>query len=835
MGKIRVIPYSILLLLTILVVYVNASCYPLYSKQETGSSYDYIELLDAVFQFTPQELELLEQNKFIVLNRMAQDDLQDVYKFYWKYDLPVFITTDTILQTWHLFFDKSLEKIEEYIYYPILKSLTQEMVIKAKKLPYSTNPAVRRALIYCSVAAKLLDSSFTPFLQLDDYADIQLYNAIMDEITIEEAISTLISNDTRRFIDDFTQYKPRGHYIHSEALQQYFRAYKWLSRIPFFFDNYAGKNLLNTEPTEMIESAVYLIWIIKYVQASIDEVESLSINGEEMIQYYREFLEVIIGKTHTVHYDHLKSICEQINSSTNWNPQDFTQADYQAIQSQILEDSSIPTPQSPFFIDAYSASLISPKAFVIFGEALSLDTYALEHLVYPYAGNRYLPKGLDLPAVCLKSTRAFKHLEDELNSNPAYNEMLQKMKAEIKEKSPEEKQSVYWKWVESLGNLVKETPETTIQNPLLPDCMKTEAWLDEKLTTVMGSWAQLKHDTILYAKQGYTTVCSTPYGYVEPYPKFYHDLTKVLSKYKILFTSINNLGFEAESSGFWWYGIFFGVFEDFESICNQLEAISIKELDNMDLSAEDKDFIKSVYYETECGSGGPLIEGWLGEIFKKIIDSTAFAPFPQSRSSLIADIHTDLNTGNVLHIATGLLEHIVAILPGWDNDDAIAVGPVFSYYEFPVASYKRLTDTDWRGIIYSHINDGLDGIIDNNYSFVTRGFWAESYMLSKDIPITLLTNEQVEYEVPNWVIGNEPELEHSLGQFWYEVNYNATIKPNTHRINPWSSVRTTLDSRRTSSEIAVGYRSITLLVLEVYITISVFGLIRINRRKKRKK
>lgn len=647
----------------------------------------------------------------------------------------------------------------------------------------------------------------------------------MNEITIEEAISTLTSEDTKRFIDDFTQYKPREHYIHSEALQQYFRAYKWLSRIPFFFDDYAGKNLLTTEPLEMIESAIYIIWIIKNVQTTIDEVESLHIKGEGMIQYYQEFLEIIIGKTHCVNYDHLMAVCEEITSTVNWHPQDFTQADYQAIQNQILEDVLIPTPQSPFFIDAYSASLSSPKTFVMFGEALSLDTYALEHLVYPYAGNRYLPKGLDLPAVCLESTRAYKHLEEELTANPAYNDMFQQMKTEIKERPLDEKQSVYWKWVESLGNLVQETPETTIQNPLLPDCMKTDAWLDEKITTVMGSWAQLKHDTILYAKQGYTTVCSTPYGYVEPYPKFYHDLTDVLSEYEILFTGINNLGFKAETTEFRWYKIFLEVFEDFASVCKRLEAISIKELDHMDLSEEDKDFIRAVYYETECGSGGPLIEGWLGEILKRIIDSTPYTPFPQSRASLIADIHTDLNSGNVLHMATGLLEHIVAILPGWDNEEAMAVGPVFSYFEFPVAAYQRLTDTDWRGIIYAHINDSLDGNMDNDYSFVTRGFWAESYMISKELPRTLLKNEDVEYEVPNWVLGKEPELEHSTGQFWYEADYEVTTKPNTYHSYQWRTKDETSDE--------TSHSTISVLLVEVSIAISVFGLIR-RRKSKRK-
>lgn len=163
MGKIKGIPWiPILFLLILSIISINVNCYPLNTKQEKDSSYSYSELLDTLFQFTPQEMELLEQNMFIVLNRMAHDDIQSVYKFYWKYDLPVFITTDTILHTWHLFFDKSLEKTEEYIYYPILKTLTQEMVTKAQTLPYNSNPAVKKVLIYCSVAAKLLEPTIHP-------------------------------------------------------------------------------------------------------------------------------------------------------------------------------------------------------------------------------------------------------------------------------------------------------------------------------------------------------------------------------------------------------------------------------------------------------------------------------------------------------------------------------------------------------------------------------------------------------------------------------------------------------------------------------------------------
>ncbi len=62
--------------------------------------------------------------------------------------------------------------------------------------------------------------------------------------------------------------------------------------------------------------------------------------------------------------------------------------------------------------------------------------------------------------------------------------------------------------------------------------MQTTAWHHEKLNTQLTSWAQLRHDNILYGKQSYTggTGCSYPYTYVEPYPELYAQLALFAEK-----------------------------------------------------------------------------------------------------------------------------------------------------------------------------------------------------------------------------------------------------------------------------------------------------------------
>jgi hypothetical protein len=55
--------------------------------------------------------------------------------------------------------------------------------------------------------------------------------------------------------------------------------------------------------------------------------------------------------------------------------------------------------------------------------------------------------------------------------------------------------------------------------------MRRAAWQRKQLQTQLASWAELRHDTILYGKQSYTTTaCEYPAGYVEPVPAFFARL-----------------------------------------------------------------------------------------------------------------------------------------------------------------------------------------------------------------------------------------------------------------------------------------------------------------------
>ena len=87
-------------------------------------------------------------------------------------------------------------------------------------------------------------------------------------------------------------------------------------------------------------------------------------------------------------------------------------------------------------------------------------------------------------------------------------------------------QNLYWGWLYCLLALLNAKGDG------YPAFMKREAWADKDLNASLGSWAELRHDTILYAKQSYTRKVSMPLekdtrGYVEPNPELYGRLASL--------------------------------------------------------------------------------------------------------------------------------------------------------------------------------------------------------------------------------------------------------------------------------------------------------------------
>src|SRR5205823_1509994 len=113
-----------------------------------------------------------------------------------------------------------------------------------------------------------------------------------------------------------------------------------------------------------------------------------------------------------------------------------------------------------------------------------------------------------------------------------------------------------------------------------------DAWQDRSLHTALASWAELRHDTILYGKQS-TAECGDgeepPFvrGYVEPNLPLYDRLLKLTSQSREGLVSRKLLTDKLTQR-----------FDSFEELLKLLKGISEKELRNEKLTEEEYNSIR---------------------------------------------------------------------------------------------------------------------------------------------------------------------------------------------------------------------------------------------------
>jgi len=278
---------------------------------------------------------------------------------------------------------------------------------------------------------------------------------------------------------------------------------------------------------------------------------------------------------------------------------------------------------------------------------------------------RCFPRGLDVMAV-LGSDEALAILERERDTDYiSYNKALKDLVATFESFTEEEwNKNLYWSWLYTLKSLLGSYGQG------YPAFMQGTPWQDKQLNAALASWAELRHDTILYAKQSYTAGCTSvpprpDRGYVEPVPEFYNRLRALTQMTRVGLDDMNVLDSAQRSR-----------LQGLENVLGRLAGISIAELEGRELSGEDYDYIEGFGYVLR-----PLVED--------LSDDKG------ARTTLIADVHTDINTYRVLEEGVGYVKLIVAAYLAPDGRIVLGAGPVFSYYEFKWPMNDRLTDEKW--------------------------------------------------------------------------------------------------------------------------------------------
>jgi hypothetical protein len=121
-------------------------------------------------------------------------------------------------------------------------------------------------------------------------------------------------------------------------------------------------------------------------------------------------------------------------------------------------------------------------------------------------------------------------------------------------------------------------------------------------------------------------------------------------------------------------------FEQFSRLLETLERIARDELSKQVLSEDDYRFIQHI------GSTIENIETFPGGAYMSETDESA---------ALIADVHTDINTKQVLEVGNDIPAFLYVVVP-MNGRQQLFVGGVYDYYEFLQPLGRRLTDEEWQ-------------------------------------------------------------------------------------------------------------------------------------------
>jgi hypothetical protein len=624
---------------------------------------------DRLVQAKPEVKKLFNENGFVA-QPTDYTQLYELYKSIRKADQPMLVTTDCVLHSFHVVFDYTLRDIETRYFYADLKELTSALfnyerhTLASAKLA-KTRDALTANVAFLSVAAALVDTGF----KIPPNAE----KTVKAELALIEAHQGIAKSPLMGFDEDYSQYVPRGHYTRSELLKQYFKAMMWYGRIGF--DVKPGNSERDIELGRKLTYQALLL---------CDAIRQAKVGADTALTVWTRIYEptvLLVGKSDDLNVKDYLSLSDQVFSGKSPLPDRPADAQLDQFIKLAL---ALPGPK---IVSQPVPDTVNPaqttKGFRLMGQRYIPDSYMFQELVYAKVGTqqdpRTMPKGLDVFAA-LGSDEARKILKERYHEDryQNYEAQLDKLQKEFDQLTPDDwNQNVYFGWLYALKLQNEPVPESKF----LADFAFVPAYADKCLVTVSGSWAQLRHDTILYAKQSYTMLMTGiatqpkedmhPVVYVEPKPE--------------VFAQVANLAVRM-MQGLKQYGV---LSDDANSRLDELSVAS----GNLQSIAEKES-------KGEKPKSSELQSAW--HIGDQMED---FAQFPgegttndeDRNMATVADVHTDPNTGTALEVAVGSPLRVLALIP-FESKSYIAEGGMFSYYEFTKPMSERMTDAQWQGM-----------------------------------------------------------------------------------------------------------------------------------------
>ena len=468
---------------------LGAVCLIVFAMVASVHAEDWRELArDKRFDLNESAIEKLARNKILIAENLTPPQ---IFCPYVDPDMPVFITSDSILAACNILLEESVFWLEEAnaaklpeildFLWKNLETIDQHIAGR----PDLVAGAKRRAQIIIGTAIELLGGKTT-------VSDPAIAALIAEEVRCVQAAQghrkpSWFDNPDIEAID-YSRYKPRGFYTKTETLTRYFHAVSWLQSLPFCVDR---------------DEELLAILMLGNCMAP-ERFQNDAGKRQSFVRFF-EFYHEFIGANDD--WDLLKATEEAPGELRL----DLAAGDLERMR-QSLVDKAKRTGHEPLVNDQIGGPLQGLSLRILSAYQLP-DAVLFQRTIHPF---RQFPNGLEV-CIALGSSYAAKALNDPDK------ERIIKIAEESKPLF--DAKSLYCDYLRCTSTLLDDPPAAA------PAFMSNEPWQAKSCQTTLAGWAQLRHTWILQAKETTCYLCmmdrKQPVGFVEPNPVFFERLKRL--------------------------------------------------------------------------------------------------------------------------------------------------------------------------------------------------------------------------------------------------------------------------------------------------------------------
>ena len=608
----------------------------------------------------------LAHNGFAIVPA-RHEQLFHVYEQNDYQSFPSFVTTDLFLQLYHLYFDCMLRELEEQHLVKLMTDFSHDMLLAMRDIRSATPPdsefsrAAHRNVQFYNIAWHLFTGK--PIENRNDEAlEMREIERVMSAVN---GPSELLMDYMGEISFAYSLFRPRGHYTRSEELKRYFRGMMWLQSAPMGMDH-----------ADEVNQAVIMAYALnhnKALQAKYDKLNNL--------------ITFLMGKP-----DNLSMLQVQAEvAKTGIEDLGELLGDDKAmakIKSTLKEIGDKQTRIRPKF------EKTSHNKICVMPQRYQPDAEVLQEMV-DYEGKptqRAVPQGVDIFAA-MGVSAAEQILKEQKTEWKGFSSALTKMKQRMGEIDWTE--TIATQWMKALRTIGDEPSAKS------PYFMLTSEWGLKNMNAMLASWAELKHDAILYAKQPMGAECGggglpepVVKGYVEPNTAFWKKAIELLDNTAKLLKDQKMLTEKVETAT-----------TRIREEADFLLRVSEKELAGTMPTDEEFDQLKCV---------GATFENISLDLVRQpdqYLMGWSDVEGADRKVALVADVYTANADNNpsksILFEAVGAADEIYVVVE-IDGYLYLTRGAVLSYREFQQAiDEPRLTDEEWQKMLEEKPRKGV--------------------------------------------------------------------------------------------------------------------------------